>query len=81
VILKPGYDKRQLAHMLDNLGIFGMGYSWGGFESLIIPFDCRDYRTATLWNPDGLALRLQIGLEDMDDLKRDLRAGLDRLGQ
>lgn len=81
VILKPGYDKRQLAHMLDNLGIFGMGYSWGGFESLIIPFDCRDYRTATVWNPDGLALRLQIGLEDMDDLKRDLRAGLDRLGQ
>ncbi|MFD2644199.1 cystathionine beta-lyase [Pseudomonas japonica] len=81
VILKPGYSKQQLAHMLDNLGIFGMGYSWGGFESLVIPFDCRDYRTATRWTPEGQALRLQIGLEDMDDLKRDLRSGLDRLGQ
>ena len=79
VILKPGYSKQNLAHMLDNLDIFGMGYSWGGFESLIIPFDCTSYRTATCWNPDGLALRLQIGLEDMEDLKRDLRAGLDRL--
>ncbi|MFJ4373608.1 cystathionine beta-lyase [Pseudomonas japonica] len=81
VILKPGYSKQQLAHMLDNLGIFGMGYSWGGFESLLIPFDCRDYRTATRWAPEGQALRLQIGLEDMEDLKRDLRSGLDRLGQ
>lgn len=80
VILKPGYSKQNLAHMLDHLGIFGMGYSWGGFESLIIPFDCSAYRTATRWAPGGLALRLQIGLEDMDDLKRDLRRGLDRLG-
>lgn len=79
VILKPGYSKHNLAHMLDNLAIFGMGYSWGGFESLVIPFDCTSYRTATRWAPGGLALRLQIGLEGMDDLKRDLRAGLDRL--
>jgi len=79
VILKPGFSKQNLAHMLDNLGIFGMGYSWGGFESLIIPFDCSGYRTATRWAPDGFALRLQIGLEDMEDLKRDLRSGLDRL--
>ncbi len=79
VILKPGYSKRNLAHMLDHLEIFGMGYSWGGFESLVIPFDCSGYRTATHWAPGGLALRLQIGLEGMEDLKRDLRAGLDRL--
>ena len=79
IILRPGFSRPALADMLDHLAIFGMGYSWGGFESLIIPFDCRDYRTATHWNPGGFGLRLQIGLEDVDDLKADLRAGLDRL--
>lgn len=79
IILQPGFTRAGLAHMLDQLSLFGMGYSWGGFESLIIPFDCRGYRTATDWRPDGLALRLQIGLEDPADLKADLRAGLDRL--
>ena len=79
IILRPGFSRPALADMLDHLTIFGMGYSWGGFESLIIPFDCRDYRTATRWNPGGFGLRLQIGLEDVDDLKADLRAGLDRL--
>jgi cystathionine beta-lyase len=80
IILQPQFDKTALAAMLDGLGIFGMGYSWGGFESLIIPFDCRSYRTATEWNPGGPGLRLQIGFEDPDELKRDLRLGLDRLG-
>lgn len=79
IVLKPHFGKPALAAMLDHLSIFGMGYSWGGFESLIIPFDCRQYRTATTWNPGGLALRLQIGLEEMQDLKTDLRAGLDRM--
>ncbi len=79
VILRPGFSRKSLADMLDHLSIFGMGYSWGGFESLIVPFDCRGYRTATRWNPGGFALRLQIGLEEPEDLKADLRAGLDRL--
>ncbi|WP_058911599.1 cystathionine beta-lyase [Entomohabitans teleogrylli] len=79
VVLKPGHHQTSLAAMLDSLEIFGMGYSWGGFESLIIPFDCSTYRTATTWNPGGLTIRLQIGLEDIDDLKRDLRQGLDKL--
>lgn len=79
VVLKPEYDKAGLANMLDSLDIFGMGYSWGGFESLIIPFDCSEYRTITTWNPGGLTIRLQIGLEDLDDLKHDLRQGLDKL--
>jgi cystathionine beta-lyase len=52
-----------------------MGYSWGGFESLIIPFDCAPYRTATKWAPGGPALRLHIGLENVDDLKADLERG------
>jgi cystathionine beta-lyase len=78
VILKPCSDKA-LAAMLDGLALFGMGYSWGGFESLVIPFDCSTYRTATKWAPGGHALRFHIGLEDLDDLKRDLNAGFARL--
>ena len=78
VILKPCSD-RALAAMLDGLSLFGMGYSWGGFESLVIPFNCATYRTATKWEPGGHALRFHIGLEDLDDLKRDLDAGFVRL--
>jgi cystathionine beta-lyase len=78
VVLKPA-SKRAVAAMLDGLDLFGMGYSWGGFESLIIPFDPRDYRTATVWDEPGPALRLHIGLEDVGDLKADLEAGFARL--
>lgn len=78
VILKPCSDKA-LAAMLDGLALFGMGYSWGGFESLVIPFNCASYRTATRWAPGGPALRFHIGFEDLDDLKRDLDAGFARL--
>ena len=65
--------------MLNDMQLFGMGYSWGGFESLIIPFGCREYRTATTWHKKGEPLRLQIGLEDPDDLITDLGQGFDRL--
>ena len=65
--------------MLDDLALFGIGASWGGYESLITPFDPRSYRTATEWKAAGPALRIQIGLEDVEDLKRDLAAGFDRL--
>jgi cystathionine beta-lyase len=61
--------------LLDTVKLFGMGYSWGGFESLIIPFNCADYRTATKWAPGGPTLRLHIGLEHVDDLKADLERG------
>lgn len=81
IILKPEIERSKLANMLDHMQLFSMGFSWGGFESLITPFDCRSYRTATVWNPNGLALRLQIGLEGVEDLKADLRAGFDRLHQ
>jgi cystathionine beta-lyase len=77
VILKPT-SEAALAAMLDGLELFGTGYSWGGFESLVIPFDCREYRTATTWK-EGPALRFHIGLEDLDDLKADLDAGFARL--
>ena len=74
IILQPA-PEAAVAAMLDELKLFGMGYSWGGFESLIIPFDCRKYRTATKWNPTGPSLRLQVGLEDIEDLKEDLDRG------
>ncbi|VTZ23231.1 Putative cystathionine beta-lyase (fragment) [Methylocella tundrae] len=78
VLLAP-CSQRAVAAMLDGLELFGMGFSWGGFESLVIPFDCRSYRTATPWNPPGPALRFNIGLEDVEDLKADLDRGFERL--
>lgn len=78
VILNPVSDAA-VAAMLDGLELFGLGFSWGGYESLVIPFDCKTYRTATAWAPGGPALRLQIGLEDPEDLKADLAAGFARL--
>jgi cysteine-S-conjugate beta-lyase len=78
LVLRPVSDKA-LAAMLDGLKLFGMGYSWGGFESLILPFDPRDYRTATQWKAEGPAIRIHVGLEDIEDLKADLDAGFKRL--
>jgi cysteine-S-conjugate beta-lyase len=74
IILKP-VPQQAVDAMLDALELFGMGVSWGGFESLIIPFDCDGYRTATEWAPRGPTLRLHIGLENVDDLKADLERG------
>jgi cysteine-S-conjugate beta-lyase len=74
IILKP-CSKTAVQRMLNALQIFGMGYSWGGFESLIVPFDASHARTATVWKPEGPSLRLHIGLEDVGDLKRDLERG------
>ncbi len=78
VVLKPA-SAAAVAAMLDGLELFGLGYSWGGFESLVIPFDCASYRTATRWAPGGPALRFSVGLEDIDDLKDDLARGFKRL--
>jgi cysteine-S-conjugate beta-lyase len=78
VVLKP-VPETAVSAMLDALQLFGLGYSWGGYESLIIPFDCSTYRTATHWAPGGPAIRLQVGLEDVEDLKTDLERGFERL--
>jgi cysteine-S-conjugate beta-lyase len=78
VVLHP-YSYAAVAHMLDHLELFGMGFSWGGFESLVTPFNCSAQRTATQWNEPSLSLRFHIGLEDLDDLKADLEAGFERL--
>ena len=66
-----------LAAMLDHLELFGMGYSWGGYESLLIP--TWPHRTAEPWSEEGQAMRIHVGLEDPADLIRDLEAGFARL--
>ena len=75
VVFKPVAELAVHA-FLNELGLFGIGASWGGFESLAIPFDCSSIRTATTWVPEGPTVRLHIGLEDPDDLIRDLELGL-----
>jgi cystathionine beta-lyase len=76
--LKPASAKA-VGAMLDGLSLFGMGASWGGYESLVLPFDCTAYRTATKPGFAGPTIRLHIGLEDLEDLKEDLDAGFARL--
>lgn len=78
VVLKPR-SAEAVAAMLDGLRLFGIGYSWGGYESLVVPFDVTQIRTATKWAAEGPALRLHIGLDAVDDLKADLAAGFERL--
>ncbi|MCW5751567.1 MAG: cystathionine beta-lyase [Alphaproteobacteria bacterium] len=77
--LKPGYPRRAVAAMLDGLEHFGMGYSWGGFESLIVPCEPSRIRSATPWRSEGQLLRVHAGLEDVDDLIADLARGFERL--
>ena len=74
IVLQPR-PQAAVDAMLNTLTLFCMGYSWGGFESLAIPFDCASYRTATRWAPGGPTLRLHIGLENVEDLKADLERG------
>ncbi len=76
IILKPTTNK-SVAAMLDDMDLFSMGYSWGGFESLILPI--QPIRVASSWAANGPALRLQIGLEHPDDLIADLARGFKRL--
>jgi cystathionine beta-lyase len=76
VILKP-QGEEALGRFLDGLELFSMGYSWGGFESLCVPF--KPHRTARPWAREGTCLRFHIGLEDPDDLMADLAQGFERL--
>jgi cysteine-S-conjugate beta-lyase len=68
----------QVADMVDHFRYFKLGYSWGGFESLVMPASLKQYRTVTPWN-GGALVRFSIGLEDCDDLRADLADGLQRL--
>jgi cystathionine beta-lyase len=72
-----GGDEAARAALIDTLALFGIGFSWGGFESLALPVDPHRYRTATTPDFAGPLVRLQIGLEDPADLIADLARGLD----
>ncbi|MEM9735426.1 MAG: cystathionine beta-lyase [Pseudomonadota bacterium] len=80
--LEKSSDDCQRA-LLDHSEHFAMGYSWGGFESLLIPVRPQARRSATPWpkpgRPAGQLMRIHVGLEDPDDLIADLAAGFDRM--
>ena len=80
MVLKP-CSKAQLAAFVDGLRYFGLGASWGGFESLVTCPDPSAIRTATSWSTSGPLVRLHIGLEDPADLIADLEEGLERLAK
>ena len=77
VLLEPA-PREAVAAMVDEFELFGMGYSWGGYESLCLPIHPERIRTAVAWNVPGNMFRIHVGLEDIEDLKADLSAGLDR---
>lgn len=76
VVLKPTTHKAVSA-MLDGLAHFGLGFSWGGYESLAVPAEIR--RTASKFTADGPVIRIHTGLEDAGDLMADLTKGFERL--
>lgn len=78
ILLKP-CAKEAVDAMLDSMELFGMGFSWGGFESLMVPEPVEQLRTATPWTEQGAILRLHAGLEDTGDLINDLEKGFARL--
>ena len=78
IVLKP-VAREALGAMLDGLSFFGMGASWGGYESLALPFDVTPFRSATQFSAEGPCVRIHIGLEEVDDLKRDLDEGFARM--
>ena len=78
IVLKP-VSEAAVAAFLDGLELFGLGYSWGGYQSLALPFDCTATRTATRFAPGGPTVRFSVGLEDIEDLKADLDRGFARL--
>jgi len=78
IVLNP-VSEQAVEAMLNGLELFGLGYSWGGFESLVIPCDAQLAQRTCQKPYGGPVLRLHVGLEDVEDLKADLRRGLDRL--
>jgi cystathionine beta-lyase len=78
VVLQP-FSKAAVAAMVDGMELFPMGFSWGGYESLILPVHPEASRSATRWNAPGPVLRIHAGLEDPEDLIADLARGFERL--
>lgn len=80
-VLKEPVAHNALSAMMDNMELFGMGYSWGGYESLLIPIAPKTIRTATKWPYQGQTFRIHIGLENLNDLIHDLELGFTRLAK
>jgi cysteine-S-conjugate beta-lyase len=78
IVLKP-VDGKAFAALVDGLDLFGLGASWGGYESLVMPTHPEEVRSATRWAPPGPCFRIHAGLEHPDDLVADLEAGFARL--
>jgi cystathionine beta-lyase len=76
-VLAPA-PREKLAAMLDGMSVFGMGWSWGGYESLILPIHPERVRSAVKWTAEGNMLRIHVGLEGVEDLRADLADGLAR---
>ncbi len=72
-------DCKKIEKFLNNLNIFQMGFSWGGYESLIFPEQLSDWRISKPWDGDGYLMRVHAGLENMDDLQADLEQALNFL--
>jgi cystathionine beta-lyase len=79
-VLKP-VARKAYAALIDGLELFGIGASWGGYESLIMPMSPGDTRTATKWGYPGPCFRIHAGLEHPDDLVADLESGFRKLRQ
>ena len=77
VLLEPA-PRTAIAAMVDGFSLFGMGYSWGGYESLCLPVQPERTRSAVPWSAEGNLMRIHVGFEDIDELKADLAAGLER---
>jgi cystathionine beta-lyase len=80
IVLKPAPRERVKA-MCEGYRVFAMGFSWGGYESLIVPSNDNIRRVAAPWKSEGEILRLSIGLEHPDDLIADLEEGFARLAE
>jgi cystathionine beta-lyase len=74
-------DRKAVAALVEGMALFSIGESWGGYESLILPSEPRNIRTAKPWTQPGQLIRLSIGLEHPDDLIADLSAGFIRLNE
>jgi cystathionine beta-lyase len=79
IVLEPGPTRDAMAAMLNGMRLFKMGWSWGGFESLIIPTDPNRIRSVTRFDAGGPCVRLHVGLEAPDDLIADLDEGFARM--
>ena len=79
IILDKQYPEDALTNMFNHMELFAMGYSWGGYESLLIPTNLQQQRVSDVEYYDNTLLRLHAGLEDVTDLIEDLEKGLVRL--